>query len=104
VVPFAAGGPTDTVARIVAETMRTSLGQTLIIENVTGAAGTIGTGRVAHAAADGYTLIVGYLGTHVLNGAIYKLQYDVLKDLSRLPCFPVIPNSLLQRVQCLQII
>jgi tripartite-type tricarboxylate transporter receptor subunit TctC len=80
VVPFAAGGPTDTVARIVAESMRTSLGQAIIIDNITGAAGTIGTGRVAHAASDGYTLIVGYWGTHVLNGAMYKLQYDVLKD------------------------
>jgi tripartite-type tricarboxylate transporter receptor subunit TctC len=80
VVPFAAGGPTDTIARIVAERMSLVLGQSLVIENIAGAAGTIGAGRVARAAPDGHTLSVGYLGTHVLNGAIYSLQYDVLKD------------------------
>jgi tripartite-type tricarboxylate transporter receptor subunit TctC len=80
VVPFPAGGPTDTVGRIVAEGTRLSLGQPVIIENVTGAGGTIGVGRVARAVPDGYTLSVGFLGTHVLNGAIYTLQYDVLKD------------------------
>jgi tripartite-type tricarboxylate transporter receptor subunit TctC len=80
VVPFPAGGPTDTVARILAEPMRVALGQAIIIENVTGAAGTIGTGKVARAAPTGYTLSVGFLGTHVLNGALYKLPYDVLQD------------------------
>jgi tripartite-type tricarboxylate transporter receptor subunit TctC len=80
VVPFPAGGPTDTVARILAEPMRVALGQAIIIENVTGAAGTIGTGNVARAASTGYTLSVGFLGTHVLNGALYKLPYDVLQD------------------------
>lgn len=80
VVPFPAGGPTDTIARIVSERMGTSLGQRLVIENVTGAAGTIGAGRVARAGPDGYTLCVGFLGTHVLNGAVYALQYDVVKD------------------------
>ena len=80
IVPFPAGGPTDTIGRIVAEGMRVSLRQPIIIENVTGAGGTIGVGRVARAVPDGYTLSVGFLGTHVLNGAIYTLQYDVLKD------------------------
>jgi tripartite-type tricarboxylate transporter receptor subunit TctC len=80
VVPFAAGGPTDTITRIVAERMRTSLGQTVIIENVTGADGTIGVGRVARAAPDGYTLSIGQWSTHVLNGAAYTLAYDLLKD------------------------
>jgi tripartite-type tricarboxylate transporter receptor subunit TctC len=80
VVPFPAGGPTDTIARIVAERMGTSLAQPIVIENVTGTAGTIGAGRVAHATPDGYTLCAGFLGTHVLNGAIYSLQYDVVKD------------------------
>jgi len=79
-VPFAAGGPTDTIARIVSERMRASLGQAVIIENVTGADGTIGVGRVARAAADGYTIGIGHWATHVLNGAAYSLQYDVLKD------------------------
>jgi len=79
-VPFAAGGPTDTIARIVSERMRASLGQALIIENVTGADGTIGVGRVARAAADGYTIGIGHWATHVLNGAAYSLQYDAVKD------------------------
>ena len=80
VVPFAAGGPTDTIARIIAEPMRLSLGQPVILENVTGAAGSIGAGRVARAAGDGYTLVIGVWGTHVLSGAIYALQYDPLQD------------------------
>ena len=80
VVPFAAGGPVDTLARIVAERMRTSLGQPVVIENVTGAGGSIGAGRVARAVPDGYTLIIGIWTTHVVNGAIYALQYDVLND------------------------
>jgi tripartite-type tricarboxylate transporter receptor subunit TctC len=80
IVPFAAGGPTDTVARILAEPMRAAFDQSVIIENVAGAAGAIGTGRVAHAASDGYTLVAGYWGTHVLNGVIYTLDYDVLRD------------------------
>src|SRR5262245_1701627 len=80
VVAFAAGGPTDTIARIVTERMSVSLKQSIVVENVSGAAGSIGTGRVARASPDGYTLTVGYLGTHVLNGALYSLQYDVLKD------------------------
>ena len=80
VVPFAAGGPVDTLARILAERMRASLGQTVVIENVTGAGGSIGTGRVARAAPDGYTLAIGIWTTHVVNGAIYALQYDVLND------------------------
>jgi tripartite-type tricarboxylate transporter receptor subunit TctC len=80
VVPLAAGGPLDTLARILAEPMRASLGQPVIVENVTGAAGTVGTGRVARAAPDGYTFGMGFLGTHVLSGAIYALPYDVVKD------------------------
>src|SRR5215471_8435993 len=80
VVPLAAGGPLDTLSRILAEPMRVSLGQPVIVENVTGAAGTVGTGRVARAAPDGYTIAMGFLGTHVLNGAIYPLAYDVVKD------------------------
>jgi tripartite-type tricarboxylate transporter receptor subunit TctC len=80
VVPFPAGGPTDALARILAEHMRTSLGQPVIIENVSGAGGSIGVGRVARAAPDGYTVSIGHWGTHVLNGAGYQLQYDVVKD------------------------
>jgi tripartite-type tricarboxylate transporter receptor subunit TctC len=80
VVPFPAGGPLDTAARITAEAMRAPLGQSVIVENVSGAAGTIGVGRVARAAADGYTIGAGFVGTHVINGATYTLQYDLLKD------------------------
>ena len=80
VVPYAAGGPTDTIARILTERMRVSLGQIVIVENVTGAAGTIGVGRVARAAPDGYTICIGHWGTHVVNGAIYDLPYHVLND------------------------
>ena len=80
VVPFPAGGPTDTLARILAEAMKGPLGQTVVIENVTGAGGSIGVGRVARAAPDGYTLSIGQWETHVLNGATYSLQYDLVKD------------------------
>jgi tripartite-type tricarboxylate transporter receptor subunit TctC len=80
IVPFSAGGPTDVVARIVAEGMKTSLGQTVVIEDVAGADGTIGVGRAVRAAPDGYTLSAGQLGTHVLNGAVYSLPYDLVRD------------------------
>src|SRR5262245_54083176 len=80
VYPFAAGGPGDVIGRVIAERMRISLGQAVIIENVAGANGTIGTGRVARASPNGYTLVLGLSSTHVLNGAIYALAYDVLND------------------------
>jgi tripartite-type tricarboxylate transporter receptor subunit TctC len=80
VLPFAAGGPTDTLSRIIAARMQVSLGQPIIIENVSGAAGTISLGRVARAAPDGYTISVGPMNSHVLTGAIYKLSFDLLND------------------------
>jgi tripartite-type tricarboxylate transporter receptor subunit TctC len=80
VVPVSAGGAMDTVARIVAEGMRASLSQPVIIENVTGASGSIGAGRVARATPDGATMIYGALVTHVVNAAVYQLPYDVLAD------------------------
>jgi tripartite-type tricarboxylate transporter receptor subunit TctC len=80
VVPFPAGGAFDIVGRIVADRMKVSLGQPVIVENVGGAAGSIGVGRVARASPDGYTLSLGYLGTHVINAVIYTLQYDPLND------------------------
>jgi tripartite-type tricarboxylate transporter receptor subunit TctC len=80
VVPFPAGGPTDTIGRIMAEGMRPSLGQSIIIENMAGASGSIGTGRVARAAGDGYTIGLGLWTTHVVNGAVFPLTYDVLND------------------------
>ena len=80
VVPFAAGGPTDVIARTLAEPMRAVLGQPVVIENVTGANGNIGVGRVARAAPDGHTIGIGHWSTHVVNGAVYPLPYDLLKD------------------------
>jgi len=82
VVPFSAGGATDVLGRILAERMGRSLGQSIIVENVTGAAGSIGVARVVHAAADGYTLSIGTLTTHVLIGGLYDLQFDLLTDLA----------------------
>lgn len=81
IVPFAAGGPTDALARILGDRMRQSLGQPIVVEDVTGAGGTIGVARAVHSAPDGYTLSIGHLGTHVVNGAIYPLNFDLVKDL-----------------------
>jgi tripartite-type tricarboxylate transporter receptor subunit TctC len=80
IVPYAVGGATDVIARIVGERMRVSLGQTIVIENITGANGSIAVGRVARAAPDGYTFVIGNWNTHVANGALYQLPYDLLKD------------------------
>jgi tripartite-type tricarboxylate transporter receptor subunit TctC len=82
VVPFPAGGGTDAVARTTADGMRTSLGQTVIIENLAGANGSIGLGRVARAGGDGYTLVLGEWGSFVANGAVYALPYNLLNDFS----------------------
>jgi tripartite-type tricarboxylate transporter receptor subunit TctC len=81
IVPYPAGGTNDVLPRIIAEKMRASLGQPLVIENVSGAGGSIGVGRVARAKPDGYTLGIGSVQTHVLNGAVYRLDYDLLKDI-----------------------
>jgi len=80
VVPFSVGGPVDTLTRIVADRMRRFLGQSVVIENLTGAAGSIGTGRVARAAPDGYTLLAGIWSTSVVNPVVYALPYDVIND------------------------
>src|SRR5215468_1996254 len=81
IVPYGAGGPLDTLTRIVSERMRVSLGQSILIENITGASGVIGVGRAARAEPDGYTVSVGNWPTHVVNGATFTLQYDLLHDL-----------------------
>jgi tripartite-type tricarboxylate transporter receptor subunit TctC len=78
IVPYPAGGPTDSVTRLVIEPMRGVLRQPIIIENVGGAGGTIGVGRAARAAPDGYTISAGQMNTHVMNGAVYPLNYDLL--------------------------
>jgi tripartite-type tricarboxylate transporter receptor subunit TctC len=93
IVPYGAGGPADTLARALSEAMRAALGQPVIIENVTGASGTIGVGRAARAAPDGYTVSIGNWPSHVVNGAIYALPYDLLKDfepVARLPSNPYV--------------
>jgi tripartite-type tricarboxylate transporter receptor subunit TctC len=80
VVPYPSGGPTDALGRIVAEGMRASLGQYVIVENVGGASGSIGVGRVARADPDGYTLSLGNWPTYVVNPVVFPLKYDVIKD------------------------
>ena len=97
VVPFTAGGPTDALMRVLGEHMRTTLGQALVVENVTGAAGTIGVARVARAAPDGYTLSVGHWSTHVVNGAVYALPFDLLKDLEPIALLTSYPMLLVSK-------
>jgi tripartite-type tricarboxylate transporter receptor subunit TctC len=80
IVPFAAGGPVDTLARVITQRLHEILGQPIVVENVTGAAGSIGVGRVARAAPDGYTLVFGIWSTHVVNAVVYDLGYDVVSD------------------------
>src|SRR5258708_32570075 len=87
VVPFPAGSSSDATARVLAEQMRGSLGQPIIIENISGADGSIGTGRVARARPDGYTIELGGTATHMMNGALYSLPYDVVNDFA--PIAPV---------------
>jgi tripartite-type tricarboxylate transporter receptor subunit TctC len=88
IVPFAAGGPSDVMARILAERMKATLGEAVLVENVTGAAGSIGVGRAVRSPPDGYTISFGHLGTHVANGAIYKLGYDLVADLEPVVLLP----------------
>ena len=80
IIPFAPGGSTDAIGRILADRMQTSLGQPAVIVNAGGAGGAIGVGRVARAAPDGYTIDIGQWATHVVNGAVYHLDYDLVKD------------------------
>jgi len=91
IVPAPAGGPTDAIGRIIAERMREKLGQPIIIENIGGADGSIGAGRAARARPDGYTIDIGFLGNHVLNGAFYSLNYDLLNDFA--PISPLTNES-----------
>ncbi|MCP1844355.1 tripartite-type tricarboxylate transporter receptor subunit TctC [Bradyrhizobium sp. USDA 4524] len=97
VVPFAAGGPSDAMARILGERMKQSLGEVLLIENVTGAGGSIGVGRAVRSAPDGYTISFGHLGTHVANGAIYKLGYDLVTDLEPVVLLPSNPMIIVSK-------
>jgi tripartite-type tricarboxylate transporter receptor subunit TctC len=97
VVPFSAGGPSDAMMRILAERMKTTLGEAILVENTTGAGGSIGVGRVVHSAPDGYTIGFGHLGTHVANGAIYKLGYDLVTDLEPVVLLPSNPMIIVSK-------
>jgi len=97
VVPFSAGGPSDAMARILAEHMKVTLGEAVLVENVTGAGGSIGVGRAAKSPADGYTISFGHLGTHVANGAIYKLNYDLVADLDPVVLLPSNPMIIVSK-------
>jgi tripartite-type tricarboxylate transporter receptor subunit TctC len=97
IVPFAAGGPSDALARIMGERMKSSLGQSILVENVTGAAGSIAVGRAVKSPPDGYTVSFGHLGTHVANGAIYSLPYDLLADLDPVVMLPSNPMVVVSR-------
>ena len=82
IVPYPAGGPTDLIARTLGERVRQPLGQSVIVENVTGAGGTIGVGRATRATPDGHTLLIGNNGSNVLNAALYSLPFDIMNDLA----------------------
>ena len=97
VVPFSAGGPSDAMARILAERMKVSLGEAVLVENVTGAGGSLGVGRALRSAPDGYTISFGHLGTHVANGAIYKLGYDLVADLEPVALLPSNPMIIVSK-------
>jgi tripartite-type tricarboxylate transporter receptor subunit TctC len=97
IVPFSAGGPSDAMARILAERMKVTLGETLLVENVTGAGGSVGVGRAVRSPPDGYTISFGHLGTHVANGAIYKLGYDLVTDLEPVALLPSNPMIIVSK-------
>jgi tripartite-type tricarboxylate transporter receptor subunit TctC len=97
IVPFSAGGPSDAMMRILAERMKLTLGETVLIENVTGAGGSLGVGRTVRSAPDGYTVGFGHLGTNVANGAIYKLGYDLVADLEPVVLLPSNPMIIVSK-------
>src|SRR3954467_1256783 len=97
IVPFSAGGPSDAMMRILAERMKLTLGEAVLIENVTGAGGSLGVGRTVRWAPDGYTIGFGHLGTNVANGAIYKLGYDLVSDLEPVVLLPSNPMVIVSK-------
>jgi tripartite-type tricarboxylate transporter receptor subunit TctC len=96
-VGYGVGGPSDTIARIVAERMKTALGQPIVVENITGAAGSIGVGRLARAVPDGYTIGLGDWSTHCVNAAMYNLPYDVQKDFAPVSLLPNAPQIIVTK-------
>lgn len=97
VIPLAAGGAVDTIVRTMIESMRTTLGQPVLVENVGGAGGTTGIARVARAAPDGYTISVGTWGTHVVNAFVYTPPYDLEKDFEPVALLPSVPHWFIAR-------
>lgn len=97
IVPFPPGGPVDTVARIVTDHMRGTLGQPFVVENVSGAGGSLGTGRLARTASNGYTIGIGDIGTYVLNGAVYSLPYNLLTEFEPVALLVASPLLVLTR-------
>jgi tripartite-type tricarboxylate transporter receptor subunit TctC len=97
IAPFPAGGPSDALARILSEPIRAALGQPVVIENVAGAGGNIGVGRLVRAAPDGYTIGIGQWGTHVVNAITYSLPYDVLRDFEPIALLAVTPQLIIAR-------
>lgn len=97
VVPFSAGGPTDTLARIMSERMRKALGQPVLVDNTTGAGGSIGVGKVARAVPDGYLVSIGHWGTHVVNGAYYSLTYNLLTDFEPVAMIATNPQVIISK-------
>ena len=97
IVPFSAGGPSDAMMRIMAERMKVALGEPLLIENVTGAGGSLGVGRTVRSPPDGYTVGFGHLGTNVANGVIYKLGYDLVTDLEPVVLLPSNPMIIVSK-------
>jgi tripartite-type tricarboxylate transporter receptor subunit TctC len=97
IVPFAAGGPTDVLTRIITDKMQAPLGQPIVVEDAGGAGGSIGVGRVAHAAPDGYTLSLGNNGSNLLSGALYSLNFDVIKDFAPVALLTSNPQIVVSR-------
>ena len=97
IAPFPAGGPSDALARVLSEPIRAALGQPVVIENVAGAGGNIGVGRLVRAAPDGYTIGIGQWGTHVVNAITYSLPYDVLRDFEPIALLAVTPQLIIAR-------
>ena len=97
IAPFPAGGPSDALARVLSEPLRAALGQPIVIENVAGAGGNIGIGRLARAAPDGYTIGIGQWSTHVVNAVTYSLPYDVLQDFEPIALLAITPQLIIAR-------
>ena len=97
IVPFPAGGPTDALGRILGERMRQSLGVSIVIENVGGAGGSVGAGRLARATPDGHTIGIGQVTSHVFSGAVYTINFDIVRDFEPIALIASAPQWLLAR-------